>query len=316
MNAVRIIGIVAGAVLLLGYASFAACGPMLLDPSGLSLLYLTLYFICLTGAWNLFSGFSGYINFGFAAFIGIGMYASVISIIDLRLPIVPAYLVGGLAAAFFALLIGYPVLRIRGAYFSIAMLAVAEGLRVLFATEFLEPFTRGGRGLPVLAGSLEQKYYAMLALAACVLAASLALAQSRFGLSLIAIREDEAAADGLGVNTTVVKTAALIISAFFAGTAGGIHSTFIHYIDPTSAFDIKFTMMPIIMAIFGGLGTVLGPVVGGVILEVVSDLSWLHLGRLNVTIFGFILICLVLWLPEGVLVRAKEAGILPKTRAI
>jgi len=308
--------ILAGTVFLLGYAILAALGPMLFEPAGLSLLYLTLYFVSLTAAWNLFSGFSGYINFGFAAFIGIGMYASVISIVDLKLAIVPAYLVGGFAAAAFALLIGYPVLRIRGAYFSIAMLAVAEGVRVLFATEFLEPFTRGGRGLPVLAGTLEQKYYAMAVITACVLAASLALAQSRLGLSLIAIREDEAAADGLGVNTTLVKLVALVVSAFFAGAAGGIHATFIHYIDPTAAFDIKFTIMPIIMAIFGGLGTVLGPVIGAVILEVVSDLSWLHLGRLNVTIFGLILVCLVLWLPEGVLVRSKEAGILPKSRAI
>jgi branched-chain amino acid transport system permease protein len=308
--------VLGGSTFVLAYAILAALGPTLLQPSGLSLLYLTLYFLCLTSAWNLFSGFSGYINFGFVAFIGIGMYASVISIVDLELGTSVSYLVGGLAAAIFAIVIGYPVLRIRGAYFSIAMLAVAEGVRVLSATEYLEPFTRGGRGFPVLAGTLGEKYYAMLLLTACVLVASLALARSRLGLSLIAIREDEAAADGLGVNTTLVKMVAFVISAFFAGVAGGIHATFIHYIDPTAAFDLKFTIMPIIMAIFGGLGTVLGPVIGAVILEVVSDLSWLHLGRLNVTIFGLILIALVMWLPEGVLVRLKEIRLLPKTRAI
>jgi branched-chain amino acid transport system permease protein len=304
------------ALLLLGYAVLVAMGPAIFEPSWLSLLYLTLYFICLAGAWNLFSGFSGYINFGFVAFVGIGMYASVIAIVDLKLAPLPAYLIGGLASAVFAAALGYPILKIRGAYFSIAMLAIAEGMRVLVSTEYFEPFTRGGRGLPVLAGGLQQQYFTMLALAVAVLLTSIAFARSRFGLSLIAVREDEAAAEGLGVNTVLVKVAAFVISAFFAGAAGGIHATFVHYIDPNSAFDIKYTIMPIIMVIFGGLGTVLGPVIGGLVLEVISDFSWLYLGRMNVTIFGLILVALILWLPEGIIVRLKEAGALPRTRTI
>jgi branched-chain amino acid transport system permease protein len=306
----------AGAILLAAYAILALAGPGFLDAGWQSLLYLTLYYVCLTAAWNFFSGFSGYINFGFVAFIGVGMYATVIALVDYGAALWVGYLIGGLGAAIFAALIGYPVLRIRGAYFSIAMLAVAEGARILFGTEYLEPFTRGGRGFPVLAGTLHQQYYAMLVLAVVIVGASFWFARSRFGLALIAVREDEAAAEGLGVNTTAVKVAAFVISAFFAGVAGGIHATFVHYIDPTAAFDMKYTVLPIIMAIFGGLGTVLGPVIGAVGLEVVSDFAWLYLGRLNVTIFGLILIALVLWLPDGLLVRLKDIGILPKTRAI
>lgn len=305
-----------GAGLLLACALLACVGPLVFEASGVSLLYLILYFTCLTAAWNFFSGFSGYINFGFVVFIGIGMYAAVISLVDLKLWVPAAYLVGGLAAAAFAAAIGYPVLRTRGAYFSIAMLAIAEGTRVLFGTEYLEPLTRGGKGLAVTAGDLVGKYYAILVVTGAVLGATLALARSRLGLSLISIREDETAAEALGVNTTRVKVFAFVVSAFFAGVAGGIHATFVHYIDPPAAFDIRYTTMPIIMAIFGGLGTVLGPVVGGIILEVISDLTWLHLGRLNMTIFGIVLVALILWLPEGMLVGLKAAGVLRKTRNI
>ena len=282
----------------------------------MSLLFLTLYYICLAGAWNFFSGFSGYINFGFVLFVGIGMYASVIGFVDFKMGLIPGYLTGGLVAALVAALIGYPLLRIRGAYFAISMLALAEGARVLISTKYLTPFTRGGAGMPVLAGNLTQKYYAIFLLAVCVVLVTMAFARSHFGLSLIAVREDEAAASGLAVNTTAVKVSAFVVSAFFAGTAGGIHATFLHYIEPFAAFDMKYTMLSIVMAMFGGLGTVLGSVIGAVTLQLISDFVWLHLGQANITVFGLVLVCLVIWMPDGVVVRLKEMGILPKTRLI
>ena len=204
---------------------------------------------------------------------------------DLKLGLASSYLLGGLAAAFFAAVIGYPLLRIRGAYFSIAMLAVAEGVRVLAGPNILSRSPAEDADFPVLAGNLTQQYLDMLLIAVLELATCIVIARNRFGLALIAIREDEAAADDLGVNTTATKLAAFVLSAFFAGTIGGVHATFVHYIDPTSAFDMKLTIMPIIMSIFGGLGTVLGPVIGGVLLEFVSDFSWLYLGRMNITHF-------------------------------
>lgn len=307
---------VAGTLILIAYAILAGTAPLYLDPGALSLLFLTLYYICLAGAWNFFSGFSGYINFGFVLFVGVGMYTSVICFVDYKMGLIPGYLMGGLASAAVAALIGYPLLRIRGAYFAISMLAIAEGTRVLISTKYLEPITRGGAGIPVLAGNLTQKYYAIFVLAVCIVLATMVFARSRFGLSLIAVREDEAAAGGLAVNTTTVKICAFVLSAFFAGTAGGIQATFLHYIEPFAAFDVKYTMLPIVMAIFGGLGTVLGPVIGGLTLELISDFVWLRLGQANITIFGFILVCLIIWMPDGVVVRLKEKGILPKTRLI
>ena len=307
---------VAGAALLIAYAVLAGTAPLFLSPAAVSLLFLTLYFICLAGAWNFFSGFSGYINFGFVLFIGVGMYTSVICFVDLKMGLVPGYLMGGLASAVVAALIGFPLLQLRGAYFAISMLAIAEGTRVLISTTYLEPLTRGGAGIPVLAGSLTQKYYSIFLLAVCIVAATMIFARSRFGLSLIAVREDEAAADGLAVNTNAVKVFAFVVSAFFAGTAGGIQATFLHYIEPFAAFDVKYTILSIVMAIFGGLGTVLGPVIGGLTLQLISDFVWLRLGQANITIFGFILVCLIIWMPDGVVVRLKKMGILSKTRSI
>lgn len=307
---------VVGAVALIAYAVIAGTAPLYLSPAALSLLFLTLYYVCLAGAWNFFSGFSGYINFGFVLFVGLGMYGSVIGFVDYKMGLIPGYLTGGLVSALVAAVIGYPLLRIRGAYFAISMLALAEGARVLISTKYLTPFTRGGAGMPVLAGTLTQKYYAIFLLAVCIVLATMFFARSYFGLSLIAVREDESAASGLAVNTTAVKVSVFVVSAFFAGTAGGIQATFLHYIEPFAAFDIKYTMLSIVMAMFGGLGTVLGAVIGAVTLQLISDYVWLHLGQANITVFGLVMVCLVIWMPDGVLVRLKEMGILPKTRWI
>ena len=108
----------------------------------------------------------------------------------------------------------------------------------------------------------------------------------------------------------------LLLGAVGALGLGALYPIFSLGPDPNSAFDIKFTIMPIIMTLFGGMGTVVGPVIGAVLLEVISDFSWLYLGRMNITIFGLILIALVLWLPDGMITRLKESGKLPKTRGI
>lgn len=306
----------------LGMVGLSVCAilslitPLVFDASFVSLAYLVLYFICLTSAWNLFSGFSGYINFGFVVFIGIGMYVAVIAIVDFGVWWPVAWLIGGVGAALFAGAISYPILRTRDAYFSIAMLAIAEGTRIMFGTHYLVPVTRGGKGIPVVVADLQSKYYGMLILTVVVLILAWRIAKARFGLELLAVREDETLATGLGINTASAKIIAFILSAFFAGTAGGIHATFLHYIEPFAAFDLKYTVFPVVMAQFGGLGTVLGPVIGALVLEVINDLTWLHLARLNMTIFGLLLIFLLLGLPQGVLPTLKETGLLRRTRSI
>lgn len=299
------------------YVAVMLAAPWFVNRGTLSLLYLVLYFVLLAGSWNLMSGFTGYINFAHVAFIGVGMYASAISIVDLSAPWYLAVALGGVVAAAYAAVLSVPLLRIKGPYFAITTLAVAEGTRVIMSTGFMEPLTRAGSGIPLFVSiSFETKYFAMLALVVAVVLVTFWLANSRIGLRLLSIREDERAAENLGVNTTRLKIGAFVLSAFFAGLGGGLHATYLSYIDPFNAFHIKYTVIPIIMTFFGGIGTVLGPVLGGTVLELFNDYIWAHVLRLNLATFGVVLVALILFMPQGLLEWLKDRGILPKTRRI
>lgn len=306
-----------GVALFAIYVAVMLAAPWLVNRGTLSLLYLVLYFVLLAASWNLMSGFTGYINFAHVAFIGIGMYASAIAIVDLGAPWFLAVALGGLVAATYAGVLSVPLLRIKGPYFTITTLAVAEGTRVIMSSSFMEPLTRAGSGIPLFVRiSFETKYFAMLALVVAVVVVTYALANSRIGLRLLSIREDERAAENLGVNTTRLKIGAFMLSAFFAGLGGGLHATYLSYIDPFNAFHIKYTVIPIIMTFFGGIGTVLGPVLGGTVLELFNDYIWAHVLRLNLATFGVVLVALILFMPQGLLEWLKDRGYLPKTRRI
>lgn len=283
----------------------------------LTLLYLILYFTLLATSWNILSGFTGYLNFGHAAFAGIGMYASTIAIVDFGIWWPLAFLVGGFFAAFYAALLGFPVLRIKGPYFAITMLAVSEGTRILMGLPYLEPITRAGSGIPFLAGiGFKTTYYSLFLVTFLCILVTYRIGTSQWGLQLLAIREDEQAAENIGINTTKMKILAFILSAFFAGLGGSIHATYLHYIDPLNAFYLRFTLLPAIMVFFGGLGTILGPLLGSTILTIVDDFLWSHLLRLNMAAMGFFLVLLILFLPQGIIGWAKEQGLLPKAREI
>ena len=306
-----------GVILLIAFSGMMAIAPLILDRADANLAYLILYFVALASSWNILSGFTGYINFGHAAFMGMGMYATAISIADFSLWWPLAWILGGVFAAAFALILGFPVLRTRGPYFAITMLAVAEGTRVLFGTSYLEPITRAGDGIAFSSGiSFQTKYYGMLVTVALCEWVTYKVATSQFGLRLLAIREDEEAAESMGINSTKLKISAFVISAFFAGLAGGIHSTLLHYVDPFHTFHIQFTVIPIVMAVFGGVGTIFGPVIGGTILQILNDFIWAHFLQLNMAVFGVLLAVLILFLPQGLLEWMKEGKWVEKTRRI
>lgn len=306
-----------GLILLIAFSGMMVVAPLVFDRADATLAYLILYFIALASSWNILSGFTGYINFGHAAFMGVGMYATAISIADFSLWWPLSWILGGVFAATFALIIGFPVLRTKGPYFAITMLAVAEGTRVLFGTKYLEPITRAGDGIAFSSGiSFQTKYYGMLVTVALCVWVTYKISTSQFGLRLMAIREDEEAAESMGINSTRLKISAFTISAFFAGLAGGIHSTFLHYIDPFHTFNLQFTIIPIVMAVFGGVGTVLGPVIGGTVLQVLNDFIWAHFLQLNMAVFGVLLAALILFLPQGLLEWMKERRWIEKTRKI
>lgn len=299
------------------YALFMFAAPWFVNRATLSLLYLVLYFALLAASWNMLSGFTGYINFALVAFVGVGMYGSTIAIVDFGVPWYLAVALGGVVAAAYAAVLSWPLLRIKGPYFTITTLAVAEGTRVLISTGFMEPLTRAGAGIPLFTSiGFETKYFAMLALVVAAVVVTYVLANSRTGLRLLSIREDERAAENLGVNTTRLKIMAFVLSALFAGLAGGLHATYLSYIDPYNAFHIKYTVIPIIMVFFGGLGTVFGPILGATVLELFNNFIWAHILALNLAAFGVVLVLLILFLPQGILEWLKDRGYLPKIRRI
>jgi len=283
----------------------------------ITLLVLILIFTVYASGWNLFSGLTGYTNFGLAWFIGVSGYVSSLLIADHKLFWLFAWPIGALFVSIISVGVGYILLRIKGVYFAISMVALTEGTRELFGTEYLEPITHGGKGVPFVAGiKLHTLYWAILLLAFITIAVCYKITSSKFGLCLMAIREDEQAAETLGINTTKDKIIAFVLSAFIVGLGGAIHCTYQNYIDPTYAFNIQLTLTPIVMTLFGGVGTVFGPAIGATLFTFIHEILWAELTILYMAIFGGILIASILFFPQGLLGWLKEKGILPRIRKI
>ncbi len=283
----------------------------------ITLLVQILIFTVYASGWNLFSGLTGYTNFGLAWFIGLSGYVSSILIADHKWFWLFAWPIGALFVSIVSIGVGYILLRIRGVYFAISMVALTEGTRELFGTEYLEPITHGGKGIPFVAGiSLSTLYWSILLLAFLTVLISYRITASKFGLRLIAIREDEQAAETLGIHTTREKILAFVLSAFLTGLAGAIHFTYQNYIDPSFGFTIHLTLTPIVMTLFGGVGTVFGPALGATLFTFIHEILWAELTLLYMAIFGGILILLILFFPQGVVGWMKERGYLPRIRKV
>jgi len=296
---------------------FLICVPFFASDYWITLLVLILIFTVYASGWNLFSGLTGYTNFGLAWFIGVSGYVSSLLIADYNWFWLMAWSIGALFVSIVSIGVGYILLRIKGVYFAISMVALTEGTRELFGTGYLEPITHGGKGLPFVAGiRLPTLYWSMLLLAFVTLIVCYKITSSKFGLRLMAIREDEQAAETLGIHTTRDKITAFVLSAFIVGVAGAIHCTYQNYIDPTYAFNIQLTLTPIVMTLFGGVGTVFGPVIGATLFTFIHEILWAELTLLYMAIFGAILMGLILFFPQGLLGWIKEKGILPRSRKI
>ena len=297
--------------------AFLIAVPFFASDYWITLLVLIFIFSVYASGWNLFSGLTGYTNFGLAWFIGVSGYVSSLLIADHGLPWVFAWPIGAFFISIVSIGVGYILLRIRGVYFAISMVALTEGTRELFGTEYLTPITHGGEGLPFVAGiKLSTLYWAILLLAFISLVICYRVFSSRFGLRLIAIREDEQAAETMGIHTTREKILAFMLSAFLVGLAGAIHFTYQNYIDPSFAFSIHLTLTPIVMALFGGVGTIFGPFIGAALFTLIHEILWAELTVLYMAIFGGILMALILFFPQGLLGWMKEKGVLPRIRKI
>ncbi|MEI6721545.1 MAG: branched-chain amino acid ABC transporter permease, partial [Betaproteobacteria bacterium] len=211
----------------------------------------------------------------------------------------------GALCLLFAALLGLALLRLRGHYFAIASLVVAEVLRELVnsATDL----TGGGMGLnlPVpsnatVASQSEFFFYAMLALTAITFAAMLWATHSKLGFGLRCIQQNESAADMLGVNTTQYKVAAFMLSGAFAGAAGAIYASWVHYIEPPDVFDVLYSVKAIVMVLLGGAGSVFGPLFGAAIFLSLEELVWRNYLQVHTGVLGLMIVLLVLFLPKGV----------------
>ena len=301
----------AAAVGLLLLAALAAY-PVFGTGYGVRSMQQIFMWIALAGSWNLISGLTGYVSFGHVAFFGAGAYAGAILVAGAGWPWPLAALAGGAAAIVLAVVIGYPCLRLKGPYFAIAMLGLNEVLRALVS--YFEGLTGGGNGLslPTLDASVPI-YYVMGVLAVAVTAMAWLIVTSRFGLRLMTIREDEVAAEAMGIDTFHHKLAALLLSAVGPGVAGALMARDQGYIEPVSVFPLAITVTMIVMALFGGKGTVFGPVLGAVVLFVAQEIVWASYPYFHPLLFGAIIVAVVLLMPRGVLGLLQQRYRLPRT---
>ena len=267
--------------------------------------------IALAQSWNLISGLTGYVSFGHVVFFGTGAYtASLLVNAGMSWPL--ACLSGGGTGALLALIIGWPCLRLKGPYFAIAMLGLNEVMRVIVS--YAEGLTGGGNGLslPTLDAS-RSIYYAMGLVAAAVTAVTYAIVTSRFGLRLMTIREDEVAAEAMGIDTLRYKIYAFMLSAIGPGIVGGLSARDQGYIEPISVFPLIMTITMIVMALFGGKGTIWGPVLGAVVLFIFQEAVWARFVYLHQLLFGAIIVAVVLLMPRGILGVLQQKYNLPRT---
>jgi branched-chain amino acid transport system permease protein len=260
----------------------------------------------LAESWNIIGGFTGYASFGNVAFFGIGAYTTGVLLTRVEFPFALALPAAGIVAMLFGAVVGLPILRLKGHYFAIATLGVAETMReVVYNLEF----TGKGTGLvmPIVRNPLIF-FYSMLGILGAVTLVNWWLSASRFGYGLVAIREDEDAAAVMGINTPLYKTIAFALSGFFTGLAGGVYAYWITFIDPEAVFKVIITVQLLIMAVFGGTGTVLGPLLGALVLSAVSEVLATQLVTLAELFNGFIIILVVLFMPKGLMDLIRQRG--------
>lgn len=274
----------------------------------LRLATLFCMYAVLAMSWNFIGGLVGYPSFATAAFFGVGAYASAISQAH-DFPMLVAWLVAGVVAAIFAVLLGLPILRLKGHYFAIASLALVEISREVVNTG--GDITGGGMGmnLPFLSQPPEAQaqmfYLAMLGLAVLITIAAILVDHGRLGFAFRCIQQNEDAAIVVGVDTRWYKTIAFVLSAFFTAIAGAIYANWVQYIEPSDVFDIMHSIKPLVMVLLGGLGTLFGPILGAFSFLFLEELVWRNFLTFHGAVLGLLITLLVLFLPNGISSRIK-----------
>lgn len=280
------------------------------DSYTLHFVWKILFWAVLASSWNIAGGYAGQFSLGHSAFFGIGAYAS--TLLYLRLGVSPWFgmLVGGAAAAIFALLIGALTLQLRGAFFALASIAFAEVLRILVVNARTLTGGSEGQSIPFAPG-LANMMSSGRATSVVIMAGALVLVvlvavlieRSRLGYALAAMREDEAAAEALGIDTVRVKLVSIGLSAFLSAIVGTLYAFYILLIEPSTVLGLGFSVEIALVAIIGGLGTPLGPLIGAVLIIPLSEYLRAEfaggLPGLHLVVYGTILVVMVMFMPRG-----------------
>jgi len=267
--------------------------------------YVILQYIVIASAWNILGGYAGYVNFGTAAFFALGAYTSVFLIQWLKLSLAALILAGGLVSGLLGLGIGYLTLRLKGVFFSIATFALAVVLQTLIINW---EYVGGAKGVTVFrpAGAPFGNYViflftVMLALAVVTVIVAWLIERSWIGRGLAALRDNEEAAECMGVPTLRLKVFATTISGILLGVAGAPFPYYVTYVEPSSAFNLDYSVNALAMPMIGGTTTWMGPVIGAVLLGTAQQLATVTISsELNLLIVGLVLVGFVVLAPEGI----------------
>jgi len=314
-------------VLLAGGLVFGLVLQSQLYPAQVRLASTVFMFVALASAWNLIGGFTGYACFGQVGFFGMGAYLTAVFMYHLHWSFWLSMPLSAVIAGLFAALVGTPLLRLKGHYFAVATLGVAEGLRELVIN--LPALTGGGGGISIPAVGKNAPtpwlgndgfYVLFLLLAVAVIGVAIFVSASRSGYALRAIHQDEDAAAAMGINTTVAKTVAFAVSAALTGGVGAAYAFQLQAIYPNPLFEVGITVLMVVMVLIGGMGSVLGPVVGAVAIAFMSEWLRANYGIIQPFILGGLIVIAVLLLPQGFVnylrdgIRSKQFSLLDNVR--
>jgi len=285
--------------------------PMVADLHIYSIVITVLIWTMFGHSWNLLGGYTGQVSFGHAMFLGIGAYTSMLIVNAVNLDMAVTLLLGGLLAGIVLLGVGFLIFRLKGPYFALGTLAFAEIIHIVARN--MKGVTNGGEGImlmsrPTFFGftvfTKTEYFYVALLLAVAVTLFTAYLMRSKTGYTFIAVREDQDSAEAMGMNSTVVKSKALFISAFLAGLAGGFYGLYNKFIDPDMTFTVHMSIEMIFVTVIGGIGTIAGPVIGSALLiwlqDYLKSLEFLQaFSSLYLIVYGLLIMLVIVYLPGG-----------------
>ncbi|HYS18927.1 MAG TPA: branched-chain amino acid ABC transporter permease [Candidatus Binatia bacterium] len=273
--------------------------------------YVVLQYVVIATAWNILGGYAGYVNFGTPAFFALGAYTAIFLIEAFQAPLPVLILAGGLTSALLGLGIGYLTLRLKGVFFSIATFALSVVLQTLIINwEYVggaKGFTLIRPSAPFFANWGMLLFTVMVALAVVAVLAARFIERSWIGRGLAALRDNEEAAECMGVPTLRLKLFATTVSGFFLGVAGAPFPYYVTYVEPSSAFNLDYAVNALAMPMIGGTTTWVGPVIGAVLLGTAQQVATVTISsELNLLIVGVVLVLFVVLAPEGITGLARR----------